>query len=190
MPFAFLLCGPSLAGKSTLGRQIALQLGAAISSADAINARRGLPFGAEGLPESVWAETLRLQLDELRVAGAAGTSVVVDDTLCYRWLRDRFREAATSAGLTPRLLLLRPSTEVLLQRRSAAAADRSRPVLSLERLQAHLATFEWPSEDEGAADVTDPDRQATWLRAEQLAAGRALLAGGVRTSRWPRGYPS
>jgi tRNA A37 N6-isopentenylltransferase MiaA len=58
-PHAFLLCGPSLAGKSTASERIAATLGAEIISADAINAKRGLPFGAEGLPESVWAETLR-----------------------------------------------------------------------------------------------------------------------------------
>jgi tRNA A37 N6-isopentenylltransferase MiaA len=58
-PHAFLLCGPSLAGKSTACERIAATLGAEIISADAINAKRGLPFGAEGLPESVWAETLR-----------------------------------------------------------------------------------------------------------------------------------
>ena len=56
-PHAFLLCGPSLAGKSTASERIAATLGAEIISADAINAKRGLPFGAEGLPESVWAES-------------------------------------------------------------------------------------------------------------------------------------
>lgn len=54
MAVAYLLCGPSLAGKSTVAEQIARVTGAVVLSADAVNAERGLPFGAEGLPESVW----------------------------------------------------------------------------------------------------------------------------------------
>jgi hypothetical protein len=51
----------------------------AIVSADVINERRGLPFGAEGLPETAWAETLGLQLAELGayLAPAAQSSLTI-----------------------------------------------------------------------------------------------------------------
>ena len=62
MTFAHLLCGPSLAGKSSAAILIADATGSTVLSADTVNAERGLPFGAEGLPESVWAETLRIML--------------------------------------------------------------------------------------------------------------------------------
>ncbi|MBI2515352.1 MAG: ATP-binding protein [Opitutae bacterium] len=166
MPSAYLLCGPSLAGKSSLGRQIVSSLGAVVSSADAINVRRGLPFGGEGLPESVWAETLEQQLADLRELGTAGKSAVVDDTLCYRWLRNRFRAAAQAAGLEAKLLLLRPTTAEILARREQIERDNSRPLVSLSRLNEHLATFEWPIPEEGAIDVTTLERQSAWLRAE------------------------
>ncbi len=172
MPSAYLLCGPSLAGKSTLCREIVQRLGhlgAVICSADAINEQRGLPFGAEGLPESVWAETLRIQLLELQAAGMAGTSVVVDDTLCFRWLRDRLRETAVTAGLTPQLLLLRPAREEVFARWELAARSKSRPVLSVSRLAEHFASFEWPAIEEGAIDVTTSMRQEAWLQAELAA---------------------
>ena len=102
MPFAYLLCGPSLAGKSLAAARIAQAAGAEVLSSDAVNAKRGLPFGAEGLPESVWAETLRLLLERLRACGHEGRSVVVDDTQCYRWLRDRYRSECASCALTPK----------------------------------------------------------------------------------------
>jgi predicted kinase len=160
---AFLLCGPSLAGKSTVCQRIVARLGAAVVSADAINASRGLPFGAEGLPESVWAETLRLQLDRLREHAGAGKSVVVDDTLCYRWLRDRFRAQAIAAELQPELLLLMPARDELLSRRARLVETTARPVLSLHRFVEHLDSFEWPTEDEAAVDVSTPAQLGAWL---------------------------
>ena len=72
------------------------RLSTAVVSADVINEGRGLPFGGEGLPESVWADTLRLQIAELERCAAQGSSVILDDTLCYRWLRNRFREEGQS----------------------------------------------------------------------------------------------
>ena len=163
MSCAYLLCGPSLAGKSTLSGRIAERFGARVVSADEINARRGLPFGAEGLPESTWAETLEQQLAALRVAGEAGASVVVDDTLCYRWLRDRFRREARAAGLVPQLLLMRPSAEEILARHAALTRARTRPVLSLARLKEHLSSFEWPTSDEQPIDLTTAAAQDGWL---------------------------
>ena len=166
MTTAYLLCGPSLSGKSTLADRIARHLGAIVCSADAINARRGLAFGGEGLDESVWAETLRLELEAVREAGAGGTSIVVDDTLCYRWLRDRLRAAALAGGLQTRLLLLRPPEAELLARRAEIARTGVRPLLSLPRLREHLASFEWPGADESPVDLTTPAQQDGWLRGE------------------------
>lgn len=160
---AYLLCGPSLPGKSTLAERIATRFDARIVSADDINARRGLPFGAEGLPESTWAETLRLQIDALHATGAAGASIVVDDTLCYRWLRDRFRDEARAAGLVPQLLVLRPPDDELRARHAALIRSRERPVLSAARLEEHLAAFEWPGDDEQPIDLTDATAQSAWL---------------------------
>lgn len=161
---AILLCGPSLAGKSTVAADLAELLDAVVVSADEINAKRGLPFGGEGLPESVWAETLRIQLEQVHKAGAMGQNVVVDDTLCYRWLRDRFRAVAESSGLEHSLFVLRPPLPELEARHAALSVSRARPVLSLERLRDHLARFEWPAIEEGALDITEPSRYEAVLR--------------------------
>jgi len=163
MATAYLLCGPSLAGKSTVAEQIAGVTGAVVLSADTVNAARGLPFGAEGLPESVWAETLRILLDRVRMHARLGHSVVVDDTQCYRWLRDRYRSECIAGGLEPVLLLLSPPPHVLYERHARATASSSRPLLSLERLADHLARFEWPSEDERATDISSSQALAAYL---------------------------
>jgi predicted kinase len=165
----YFLCGPSLAGKSTACRRIAESLGAAVISADAINAERGLPFGAEGLAESVWAATLRLELLALRRFATEGRSVIVDDTQCYRWLRDRLREEAAVLGLPATLLLLAPSRDELLARHAALALTRKRPVLSRASFVAHLESFEWPTAEEGAVDIGSAESLSAWLGAEAAA---------------------
>lgn len=164
-PRVFLLCGPSLAGKSTLAERLARLAPAKVLSADAINAERGLPFGGEGLSESVWAETLRRQIERFHAEVVRGCSVVVDDTLCYRWLRDRWRSEAARAGVKHVLLLCRPTTEELLARHAVAARAARRPVLPIARLREHLATFEWPGPDEAAMPASATDDVATCLRA-------------------------
>jgi len=163
--YAYLLCGPSLSGKSVAAGRLERVFDAAVICADEINAERGLPFGAEGLPESTWAETLRQQLDRMRELAAAGRSVIADDTLCYRWLRDKHRATARASGLVPLLLVLRPSKAELLDRHSRATTSRERPVLTLERLQSHLAGFEWPTNDESPIEVTLPEQLDAFIEA-------------------------
>ncbi len=152
-PRLYLLCGPSLAGKSTICKRLVDVLDAARISADEINAERNLPFGGEGLPESVWAETLAKELSLLRRYTAAGRFIVVDDTFCYRWLRDRFRSYAAEAGYGVTLIVVPTAREEILARHSQLSATGERPVLSRTRLIEHLAAFEWPTRDEAAVAI-------------------------------------
>ena len=99
---AIVLCGPSLAGKSTACLRIAAELHAAVISADAINAARGL--------------------------------------------------------------VLVPSRAELLARHAQLSRGGGRPLLSLPGLLEHLDSFEWPTPDEGAVDITTAERLETWLR--------------------------
>ncbi len=165
-PTAYLLCGPSLAGKSTLCARLAAITGGEPLGADALQAEAGLPFGAEGLPDAAWADTLQALLARLRQAGAARRPVIVDDTLCFRWLRDRVRAEALAAGLQPQLLLLAPPHALLWQRHADLAPGGGRPVLSRDAFQAHLDCFEWPGTDEPHVDLTDPARREAWLKAQ------------------------
>ena len=90
----YLLCGLSFVGKTTFARTLARIRRAEVVSLDDINEKRGLPFGGEGLPEEAWAETLRLALVQLDDLMTSGTEIVVDDTCCFRWLRDEYRRLA------------------------------------------------------------------------------------------------
>ncbi len=166
-PRVVLLCGPSLAGKTTACARIVEATGAVAVSADAVNRERDLPFGAEGLPQSVWAETFEIVVERLRRHLANGTSVVVDDTLCFRFLRDRLREETKAAGAKATLLLLAPPIEEILARHARLRALGDRAVLSIEFLRDHLDRFEWPAPDEHAVDVTHAADLEAWIRGER-----------------------
>ena len=117
----------------------------------------------------MWAETLRILLDRLHTHARSGHSVVVDDTQCYRRLRDRYRSECIASGLEPTLLLVSAPQHVLYARHAHAASSGSREVLSLERLADHLARFERPGEDEHATDVSSAEALDAYLRVVQEA---------------------
>lgn len=168
-----MLCGPSLSGKSSAARAIVDATGATLISADDINRERGLPFGGEGLPESVWAGTLEIQVERLRQHAAAGGPVVLDDTLCYRWLRDRFRSEARRLGLDTALLVFAVTGQEILRRHAALTQTNERPVLSIERLTDHLSRFEWPGADEDPIDVGRAPALESFIRGASGHAARA-----------------
>lgn len=115
------------------------------------------------------AETLRILLYRLHTHARLGHSVVVDDTQCYRWLRDRYRSECIASGLEPVLLVLSPPQSLLYERHALANASASRALLSRERLADHLARFEWPSEDEHATDISSAEALNAYLRPAQQA---------------------
>jgi predicted kinase len=177
---AYLLCGPSLAGKSSAARRIAEALEVVVLSADAINEERGLPFGGENLPESVWAETLEIQLRRFHQLVTDGRSVVVDDTLCYRWLRDRWRETARLAGAPSELLLLAPAAEELWRRHARVRSGQSRHALSEDSQRRHMAAFEWPTVEERAVDITEAPALEAWLASERQTRASAERSRGPK----------
>ncbi len=166
-PRLYLLCGPSLAGKSTVVQAMAAELGVAVVSADAINAARNLRFGLEGLPESAWAEILGAQIKESAALMKRGLPVAIDDTACYRWLRDRFREHAASHGYEVRLIYVATPREEILARHARLSKSKERPVLSLERLIDHLDRFEPPQRDEPHMTIRSDADLRTFLAGER-----------------------
>lgn len=146
----WILCGVSFSGKSTLARRLAREHTAEVVSLDAINEERGVGYGGDGLPAEVWRATLESALERIDRLLAEGRDVVVDDTGCYRWIRDRFREAAARRGSAVTLLFLDTPLEEIARRRSTATDRRG---IADAVFEEHLRTFERPGLDEGAEVV-------------------------------------
>ena len=102
----FLLCGPAFSGKSTLAAHLSRRWGFRVVSLDEINARRGL-HGGRGIPDGEWARTAAEARDEVRaLLGHPAARVVVDDTFCFRFLREDFVRLAQEAGRECVLLVI------------------------------------------------------------------------------------
>jgi predicted kinase len=142
-----LLCGRSFSGKSTVTGLLQRGFAADVISLDAINAERGLD-GGQGIPLEEWGRTNEIAADRTEKALRAGVSVVVDDTASPRFLRDGWREIAERAGAPCALIYVDVEEAVIWQRVRANRADPSRPDVTDEVMQEHLASFEPPAGDE------------------------------------------
>jgi predicted kinase len=162
MAMLVLLCGRPFSGKSTLAGALEERHGAAVVSFDAINLERGLR-GGDGIPVEEWGRTLDLAKERAAALLRTRPLVVLDDTLCYRWIRDALRALALDAGAAVVLVYLDPAPSVLEGRMAANAASRTRPGLAPAVLEAHLAGFEPPGPDEEAACLRDARDIERWL---------------------------
>ncbi len=162
MPTLYLLCGVAFSGKTTLGEAIARHAGLRVVSTEEINEVRGLR-GGEGIPYQEWEATHAIAVSWLGRLMGSGEDLLVDDTNCFRWIRDRFRWVAERHGYRPRVIFLDVPLEVLHQRRRAnqLTGDRHRVVDPI--FDSHAADFEPPSEDEDVITF-DPDQDlGQWL---------------------------
>ena len=138
----WLLCGLAFAGKTTLCRTIV-----GLTGADEINAERGL-WGGEGVADEEWARTHRIALSRADEALASGRDVVVDDTNCFRWLRDDYRDVAGRHGAHSVVVVLDVPLAEIRDRMARNEDLETRRGLRPEIMQRLIDTFEWPTEDE------------------------------------------
>lgn len=174
-PTAYAMCGLAFSGKSTAARRIAADLGLALISLDAINTERGLD-GGTGLPVAEWERTSHTAMARLADELAAGRSAVVDDTFSHRFLRDRCRAVAASAGADFVLLAMTTPLEVIERRRAANARRPERPAIDDAVFAAHRDGFQHPGDDEAPVRIGGDADLTAWIAAER-AARRGLRHG-------------
>src|SRR2546427_6060240 len=95
----FMMCGIAFSGKTTVAKQLVRALACAYISLDEINADRGL-YGGEGIAVEEWERTQGIALERMKELMTHGEDIVLDDTNCFRWLRNRYREFAHQNGYT------------------------------------------------------------------------------------------
>jgi predicted kinase len=103
-----------------------------------------------------------------RLLADAGSRVVVDDTLCFRFLRSGLVDLATRAGRRTELLVLGTPVDEVRRRVAENVRHPVRPGINAAVLERHLATFEWPGEDEPHRVVRQPSELDDWLGAEAV----------------------
>lgn len=161
----FMMCGMPFAGKTTLGRRITGHLDAGWVSLDEINDERGLPDGGTGLPVEEWERTRQVALGRVDGLMRSGRDVVVDDTCCFRWLRDGYREIAERQGYESFVVFMDIPREELQRRRADTDLRACREPMRDEIFDAVARTFEYPTEDERTLVFRSGDQIDSWLRA-------------------------
>lgn len=156
-----LMCGPAFSGKTTLARKIVDTIGCAYVSLDELLGGRGIAAGFD-VPETTWAEAHREARAEVRRLVSRGETVVVDDTNCFRFLRDGFREEADRVGAATVVVSVRTPADETLRR----APDSVR-----EALAEQIREFEWPEADEPSVDGDPRMPVGDWLARLGLAGG-------------------
>ncbi len=159
----YVLCGLAFAGKSTLAAALEAELGARVVSLDEINARRGLAGGA-GIADEEWRRTHRLALAELEEALRQPGAVVIDDTNCWRWLRDAYRAVAAANGRPTVVLHLDVPLEEALARLRRNRDDPRRAPVREDVLLALADSFEAPAADERTLVVSWRGDPRAWVR--------------------------
>ncbi|HEX4954067.1 MAG TPA: AAA family ATPase [Thermoanaerobaculia bacterium] len=158
----YLMCGMAFSGKSTLAGALARHLGAEVVSLDAINDARGLAGGL-GIPEAEWARTHHEALGQLEGLLGTGSSVIIDDTNCFRFLRDAYRAVADRHGLPTTVIYLDRPLELLLARIEENEATQARPAIAAAVLTDLALKFEPPGPDEQVLNVPPDASVDEWV---------------------------
>lgn len=143
----YLLCGLAFSGKTTLAAAAARRLQAVVVSLDAINAARGLDGGA-GIPDAEWARTHQEALRQVESALQAGGPVIVDDTNCFRFLRDAYRALADRHGARTTVLYIDAPLSLVRERIRENGRTRLRAPIADAVLLDLARKFEAPAADE------------------------------------------
>jgi predicted kinase len=165
VPTLTLLCGLAFSGKSTLARRLVAATAVRCVSLDEIIASRGLPSGGEGLPAAEWIAAHRVACERVAAFAAGGHGILVDDTNCYRWLRDSLRAVVAPYGYETLVVFLDVGPAAVRARVEANRSTAERPGIRTEVLEALIASFEPPAPDERCVRLGTPDEIDGWLRA-------------------------
>jgi predicted kinase len=158
----YLMSGLSFSGKTTLARKIVEWLQCAYISLDDINAERGL-WGGDGIPVEEWERTHALARERLATWMVTGKDAVVDDVNNLRWLRDRWRAAASAGGYRTLVSYLNiPHTELVARRRANQVTVERKGITEAVWAK-HLSDFELPGADEDVLRYGLADDAASWV---------------------------
>jgi pimeloyl-ACP methyl ester carboxylesterase/predicted kinase len=170
----YLLCGLAFSGKSTLAAAISRELDAVVVSLDEINSSRGLQGGL-GIPDAEWARTHEEALRRVESSLRAGRDTVVDDTNCFRFLRDAYRAVADRFGAATIVIHLDVPVNLALERLRANERSRSRAPVTESILLDLARKFERPAPDETVLVFPESADPAAWV-SRNLSASAGLEA--------------
>lgn len=144
-------------GKTTLGKSMAKYINSFYISLDEINEARGL-FGGDGISVREWSKTHRLAMQQLQSLMQSRQDIIVDDTNCFRWLRDRFRNFVKPHDYQTIVVYLDIPLATIQERMAQNRKTQVRHSVKQDIVEGMAQTFELPQEDENVVkyDANQP----------------------------------
>jgi predicted kinase len=158
----FMMCGIAFSGKTTVAKQLVRALGCAYVSLDDINAERGL-HGGDGIAVEEWERTHGVAIERMKHLMARGEYIVLDDTNCFRWLRDKYSEFASENGYVAELVYLAVSLEEVQERIVRNTITTARHSIESNVFGAHVQEFEPPQADEVTTVLRNAEDVSRWI---------------------------
>jgi predicted kinase len=152
----FLMCGIAFSGKTTVAKQLSQALGCAYVNLEEINAERGR-YGGEGMAAEEGERTDAHAIARMKEWMAHSEDIVLDDTSCFRWLRDRYREFAHEDGYRAEVVYLDVHLQDVQARMVPNSLTASRRPIEAKIFAEHVRRFEAPQANEAAAVVRGSD---------------------------------
>ncbi|MEI1374978.1 ATP-binding protein [Nostoc sp. UHCC 0926] len=163
MKTLYLLCGLAFSGKSTLAKAIVDYLNCAYVSLDDINKERGLGFGGDGIPVEEWENTHQIAIGILENLMQLEQDIILDDTNCFRWLRDRFREVAKRHDYKSKVIYLNVPLEEIYIRMQMNEQTKKRQGIKKEIFAELIQNFQPPEVDENILLFNNESTIKDWL---------------------------
>jgi predicted kinase len=162
MKTLYLLCGMPFSGKTTLAKALIAHLHASYISLDDINESRGL-FGGEGIPVEEWEKTHSIAMQQLHSLMELQQDIVLDDTSCFRWLRDRYRDFAVRQSYQTVLIYLDSAIAEIQRRMEENTKTEVRHGVRQSIVDEMAKTFEPPQPDEVVIQYSPDQRIEEWV---------------------------
>ncbi|WP_298909760.1 ATP-binding protein [uncultured Nostoc sp.] len=166
MKTLYLLCGLAFSGKSTLAKAIVDYLNCAYVSLDDINKERGLGFGGDGISVEEWENTHQITIGILDNLMQLEQDIILDDTNCFRWLRDRFREVAKRHDYKSKVIYLDVPLEEIYIRMQMNEQTKKRQGIKKGIFAELIQNFQPPEVDENILLFNNESTIKDWLETQ------------------------
>jgi len=157
------MCGVPFAGKTTLARAIAANLGFALLEVDQITRQRHPGDDGGRLSRQEWAAAYREAYRRLRDLLAAEESVVYDATNFRRLQRDQLRRLATPFAARTLVVWVAPPLPAVTARRARNRQHPTRPAVHDADFAEVVDAFQRPGDDEATLRYDGAERAEVWV---------------------------
>jgi predicted kinase len=141
------MCGIAFSGKTVFSKKLARASPCVRISLDDINEKRGLDPCGYLTPEE-WTKTYDEAIGRMETEMARKSTIVVDDSFCLRFLRDKFKSIAERFDYVTVVIFIDVSEKEARRRIEENRIRKTRNDISDSFFSAHVTEFEKPHPDE------------------------------------------